>query len=419
MGFDGSLGSYYHFYEEETKREKRGERMKGKQFLQILKVVCVRNLLRLLWLIPIRARTVFFSAYEGKQYSCNPRAVFEAMISDSRFAGFQYVWELNDTEKKKIFPDASVRFVQHNTLRYVFAVMTSKVLITNSGISGTIPLRRKQLNINTWHGGGAYKRVGYGMRGETLEQLFWLELASNQTNFYISSSRSFTEVMTQSVHVPEKHFLPYGMPRNDMFFYEEANRAARERVLTKYGIKNSAFVILYAPTYRGIAGSDRLESASLDVSKIKSAVWERFHKDAVILIRMHYFNRSANIGNDVVAATYYPDMQDLLAASDMLITDYSSSIWDFALTRKPTLLFVPDLQEYDTERGFYTPPTAWPGILCETKEELCSAITGYEEEIYINHIEQYLREAGSYETGEATDKLKQFVIDCIEEVEYK
>lgn len=401
------------------KHEKRGDRMKGKRYLQILKVVCVRNLLRLLWFIPIRSRTIFFSAYEGKQYSCNPRAVFEAMISDSRFDGFRYVWELNDAEKEKLFPNASVRFVRHNTVQYIFAVMTSKVLITNSGISGTIPLRRGQLNINTWHGGGAYKRVGYGMRGETLGQLFWLELASNQTSFYISSSRSFTEVMSQSVHVPEEHFLPYGMPRNDLFFREEDNRAARERVLTEYGIKNGAFVILYAPTYRGSVGNDRLESTSLDVDKIKNAVWEKFHKEAVILIRMHYFNRGASIGNDVVVATHYPDMQDLLAASDMLITDYSSSIWDFALTRKPTLLFVPDLQEYDAERGFYTQPTAWPGILCETQEELCGAIAGYEEEIYSNHIEQYLREAGSYETGEATGKFKQFVIDRVEEVEYK
>lgn len=393
---------------------KKGDRMKEKRGIQIIKTVCIRNLLRLLWIFPIRSRSVFFSAYEGKQYSCNPRAVYEAMINDPRFMEFQYVWELNDPEKKNLLPDASVRFVLHNTLRYVFAVMTSKVLITNSGISGTIPLRRRQLNINTWHGGGAYKRVGYGTRGETSEHLFWLELSSNQTSFYLSSSRLFTEVMTQSVHVPAENFLPYGMPRNDLFFREEASRSARERVLTKYDIKNSAFVILYAPTYRGAAGNDLMESASLDVGKIKSAIWEKFHKDAVILIRMHYFNRSASAEDDVVIATHYPDMQDLLAASDMLITDYSSSMWDFALTRKPTLFFVPDLQEYDAERGFYTRPTTWPGILCRTQEELCSAITGYEEEIYSDHIREYLREAGSYEVGEATCKLKQFVIESLE-----
>ena len=180
-----------------------------RKYVDIVKLLLVRTALKAFWIIPIKKNTLFFSAYEGKQYSCNPRAIFEAMVEAPEFVDTKWIWELNDFTKEKLIAKKPVKIVRHNSFQYILAVLTSEVLITNSGISGTLPLRRCQLNINTWHGGGAYKRVGFGIKTEFKSDSFWLKQTSKQTSIYLSSSKMFTNVMTESVLLPANRFFSF------------------------------------------------------------------------------------------------------------------------------------------------------------------------------------------------------------------
>ena len=107
-----------------------------------------------------------------------------------------------------------------------------------------------------------------------------------------------------------------------------------------------------------------------------------------------------------IDATSYPDMQELLCAADILISDYSSTIWDFSLMKKPCFLYCPDLDYYmNYDRGTYTPIETWPGILCRSNEELEQAILHFNEEEYIKKVEKHHRDLGSYETGHACEQV--------------
>lgn len=383
-----------------------------KKLIRFLRVSLTRAVMRIFWIFPVRKKKIFFSAYEGKQYSCNPRAVFEKLAADPRFAGYRFVWELNRRETRAEVPVPGVRFVAHNSPAYLFAVMTSGVLLTNTGITCRFPLRKKQLSINTWHGGGAFKRVGFSIKSDLSGDLFELAVASKQTTWYLSSSRIFTDAMYGSVMLPRERFLPTGMPRNDLFFDKERCAALREKVLARFGLAPDDLLVLYAPTYRGAVGEDRSSGVPFDARRLCQTLERRFSRPARLMVRMHYYHAGAEESEQqVLSASDYPDMQELLAAADILITDYSSSIWDFALTGRLCLLYAPDLDQYDAERGFYMPPQRWPGLLCTREDELNEAVLSYDEGAYRQRVERYLADAGSYDKGGACER----VIDLIRE----
>ncbi len=364
-----------------------------------------RKILKLLYVFPIEKNKIFFSSYEGKQYTCNPKYIFEAMCENKCFDQYKFVWELNDkTLSKNIQAKYLKRIsgcVKHNSPYYFYSMLTSKYVITNSGVTGAIPVRKDQVNINTWHGGGAYKKVGFANE-DTVDDRESLKLSSDQTDFYLSSSEIFTEVMRDSILLDRKKFLAVGMPRNDMFFNDKIIKKINSKIRKKYSISSNDFLVLFAPTYRGKVGQDDFEGITFDVKSLEKAILNRFDKKMSLMVRMHYFNKKQYKNDDVISVSDYPDMQELLAAADMLITDYSSSMWDFALTKKMCLLYVDDLREYEGNRGLYTPISTWPGIVCGSTEEMINAIETFDEKKYSDKIEKYLNASGSYDKGIAT-----------------
>ncbi len=378
------------------------------KIISFLKIDVTRFLMRIFWVLPLKKNCVFFSAYEGKQYSCNPRAVFEKMAADPYFRDFEFIWELQE-DKRGLIQDPRVKFVSHNSRDYFRAVLTSQYLITNSAVSGRVPVRKKQININTWHGGGAYKRVGFANNGGNAIEQRNLQLASAQTTHFLSSSDAFTRVMSESVILPPERFIPTGMPRNDVFFDSDSCDKLRRQVMERYQLDKDSYWILYAPTYRGAAGQDAFAFDLTPLYRLRSAVEKKTGKKAVLMIRMHYFSAGHQQEENAVGVSDYPDMQELLASVDMLVTDYSSSMWDFGLSGKPCLLYTPDLADYDLERGFYTPPAVWPGILCETEAALLEAVEDFDPAAYQARLAEYYRTMGSYDRGIATAQVLRII----------
>ncbi len=380
-----------------------------KRLVRFIRIDLTRFLMKCFWIFPIKKQQVFFSAYEGKQYSCNPKAVFEKICLDSYFKNFTFVWEINNQKKQDLITDHRVKFVKHNSFKYFYAILTSKFIITNTGIAARIPLRKSQININTWHGGGAYKRVGHAINNDISGDLTELNIASSQTTHFLSSSEIFTNVMMDSVSIPKEHFAPTGMPRNDIFFDAERCNSLRKEILKKYNLNENDFLILYAPTYRGSVGENTFSFDLTPLYNLRTEIEKKFEKKAVLMIRMHYYSDENCQNENAVSVSDYPDMQELLAAVDMLITDYSSSMWDFGLSGKPCILYTPDLKDYDLDRGFYTPPNSWPGILCETENDLIASINSFDEENYKQRLKNYFSEMHSFDKGNATEKVLELI----------
>lgn len=371
--------------------------------IKLVALYIIRFVLSLIKIFPLKKKCVFFMSYNGTQYSCNPRAIYEYM--DSHYADFTFVWCAKESVCVKSCSEKNNSVtVSPNSLKYFLLLISSSYVFVNIELPTYIPKKKNAVWVNTWHAGGAFKKVEYP--SEHLYARVTRKIQARQTDFYISSCRKFTEVMSASTGISKEKFLEIGLPRNDVFFdSDEKKNLISKNVRLQYKIREEDFVLLYAPTFRGDATHGQFEM-KLDIPKIKSALNNRFGKNVVFLVRSHhaiknYFERY----QDVVDVTSHTDMQELILAADALITDYSSCIYDFALTKKPAFLFTPDLEIYLKERGFYMNIGDWPYPYAETNDELERIILSFDEKKSREKINSYFQIVSSYDFGTACKEL--------------
>ncbi|MDR1711099.1 MAG: CDP-glycerol glycerophosphotransferase family protein [Propionibacteriaceae bacterium] len=325
---------------------------------------------------------VFFDA--GGTYSCSPKAIFQGLGEANS------VWSLHRWEDCP--PGA--RAVKWGSPAHYLELLTARVIVVNAALRPFLPIRAGQTVINTWHGGGAYKLTGGGRRLDA--DIVYARRESGRTalTWFLTSSRAFSEAAMSDMLVPPAKLLATGLPRNDVFFTDTAAIAAATR--RKLGLGDEA-IVLYAPTWR-----DANSHPTLSVPQLVEALETRFGKPFRCLYRGHpraFTPRPAGAALDV---TGYPDMQELLCAADVLVTDYSSSIWDFSLTGKPCFLYAPDLADYTLSPGFIRPIDDWRFPLATSNAELVAAIQAFDAAGFATAMDAHHADLGSYETGEAT-----------------
>ncbi|MBQ3688594.1 MAG: CDP-glycerol glycerophosphotransferase family protein [Bacteroidales bacterium] len=367
-------------------------------FKYYIKVI-IRNLLKIFWIFPIDKKKIYFQSFGGKSMNCNPRYIFKYMYE--KYPDYKYVWLLNNEPEERL---KGVTYVKKNTLQWVKEILTSKVLVANDGFFFYIPYRQKHILIETWHGSGAYKKVGMVLKNETNDKKAF-DYISDHLTFFVSGCEKFTEIMSVSRCVKQSVFLPSGMPRNDLFFTPHLIQECNEKIREKYRFNSSDYIVLYAPTYRGTMYSAKCTNL-IDLFLLKNTLKIKYQKEVKILFRGHYFLKNRieyrEFDKDV---SDYPNMQELLCATDMLITDYSSSMWDYSFLYRPCFLFTPDIDEYIKDRGFYTDPYSWGFPICKTNEELAENIQKFDEPKFVAAMKKHHGDLGSYENGTATEKV--------------
>ncbi len=232
--------------------------------------------------------------------------------------------------------------------------------------------------IQTWHACGAFKKVGYSLLDKSFgadEELTQrVPIHSNYDVCLVASEASAVHYAEAFRQPPDRFEWRLGIPRTDVFFGEERLARTREEVRRRYGLTEDRRVILYAPTFRGDTIIYARATDDLDVGLLRSVLGE----DHVLLIRLHPFVRSrTTIGPDLagfaIDVSDYPDINELMLVSDVLVTDYSSAIFEFALLDKPMVFFAPDYEAYEQERGFYFDyRSGVPGPIFETTEALAA-----------------------------------------------
>ena len=389
--------------------------MKMKERLQIAARMAVRKVLKVFLLFPADPHRILFESYDGTAYSCSPKYLSEYLETE-RAGEYDIVWSFREPQEfTDLLKKHRIRMVKKRSLRWFFEYMTAGTLVTNVAAAEVFfPKRRDQLVINTWHAGGAYKRTGViseHVQANTEFQKWRRREQAGRFDVFLSSSPVFTRTNVREAYGFEGPVVKSGLPRNDLFFDEERVQRASKKVRKKFGL--TGYVVLYAPTYRG--NINRTEALPpLPAEVIAKGIKERYGCEATILVRAHYADRANILGNPafprMIDVTDYPDMQELLAASELLITDYSSSIWDFSLFGRPCLLYVPDLASYmEHDRGFYTPISEWPGIVCEDEEQLLEALVNLSEEEAKEKAAAHLGRFGSYENGKACEVTEKVI----------
>lgn len=294
---------------------------------------------------------------------------------------------------------------------YFKEILSSGIIITNAGGISYLPKRKKQKIINTWHGGGPYKKTSTDVYDN-----YWyrkeVKMNCDNTDYILSSCRYFTEKEAHSMGFEAKRCIPAGLPRNDILFGE--HQEIIQKVREYYSISENKKFILYAPTFRSSSNQSTSKMISnyidLDIDSLLSALKAKFGFEWSCGIRLHPKLSDIDMsGMNVINCTTYPDMQELLCCADAVITDYSSLMWDYSFTYRPIFLYASDIEQYERERGFYMPVSEWPYPIAHDNEEMRKNILNFDKELYIKNIKKHHIASGSFETGKACAKVIELI----------
>lgn len=360
---------------------------------------------------PIQENKVFIDCFEGLGYRCNCKYLAEEL----KKYDYEIVWNLSDRAVDDI--PVWITKVKRYSFEYFREAYTSKVCITNDGVEPAIHKREKQLYICSWHGAGPFKKTNIDLCPNDAGLRSSIREMYQNIDIFISPSKFNTQVIRRAFGY-EGEVLECGSPRVDCLM---KHNDFRSRICQRYKIDPKGKIVLYAPTFRkasiGDGGSPvtSFEKYDLKWELIQDAFEKKFKEPTVLLYRFHHmlyrFNESCmNYYQGAINVTLYPDVQELLGAADILITDYSSIMWDFSLQRKPVFLYQNDVEEYIRDRGFYSEIEEWPYIKAKTSEELYEKILQFDNEKYILELNQFLKKYGTFDDGHACKQAVERII---------
>jgi len=352
-------------------------------------------------------KKVVFDSFHGRGYSDNPKAIAEALLAAN--ADAKLVWLVDSEAEAATLPEG-IQPCLTNTPEMVRELSTARVWVDNCRQHAKHK-KKSQFYLQTWHG-FPLKRI----ERDALEALGMAyehdaEQDSKQIDLLLSSSAYDTELLRRCFWY-HGTIAEYGTPRNDIFFHHDPQLGAKVR--EHFSLPATQKIILYAPTYR----ADYSTTAyALDVHRLRVVCARRFGGDWTVLARLHpeMADQSEELfyydGITVLDATAYPDMQELLVAADILVTDYSSCMFDFALTRKPCFLFATDVSDYIKDRNFYFPLPSLPFPLADNNPELLRQVEKFDETEYFRKRQAFFGRLAFREDGKASERCAQWIIE--------
>lgn len=366
---------------------------------------------------PIQPQKIVFDNYMGKGYGCNAKYVAEALLKKYP-EQFEMVWIVSKGEKgRRDIPDW-IRKVDYGSSAALREYATAKIWVSNyhkiSFIKKGLFKRKGQFFIQLWHGSLGIKKIESDVSSLT-EKRGWLKLAkrsSNMVDYWVSNSE-FENNVYRHAFWNVKNVLMYGHPRNDILFGEQKEIVDRVKEIFEIGDKK---VLLYAPTFRE---DYRLDCYLIDFEALLKVLKDRFGGEWVIFVRLHprvrkFSKKIIPQCPDVFDVTYYTDVQELVASADCMITDYSSCIFDFMLTRRPGFIFATDIQEFNTERGFYYPLDTTPFPIATNNDELAENILNFNNERYLERVNDFLIDKGCVEDGHASERVADLIKEILQ-----
>ncbi len=376
-------------------------------------------------LIKVDDKTIMFCCFNGKSYSCSPKAIYEYMISNNRYNDYNYIWSFKDIDEYKFLEkNKNTKIVKQNTTEYKKCLAKAKYWIFNYKIPDYLYPKKNQIFVQCWHG-TPLKRLGCDLEHfdnvlntvKGMKKRYKIE--ASKFSYFISPSKFATDKFISAWNLKEIHkediIVQEGYPRNDFLFNYTEDDA--KKIKHKLGIENDKRkIILYAPTYRANqheAGVGYTYKEEIDFSRLRKIIGNKY----IILFRPHYF--IANIfdfekyNGFVYDVSKIDDINELYIITDMLITDYSSVFFDFANLKRPILFYMYDLEHYrDKSNGFYIDLHELPGPIVKTQKELEKKIIDLDSNF--KYDEKYLKFNRKYnylDDGNASKRVVEKIIN--------
>jgi len=382
-------------------RPKNTREQKKKLFLsRVLKFVQAC----LFWL-PMKKKRVMFYAHDRKGFTCNPKYVALELVKQYGDKA-EIIWVSSYPETCEEVKKLGIEVVKSGSTKEFIKYLRAKFFITNDAFPAWALHKPNQKWMNTWHGAMNYKHIGYDYlmpMSKAKAKLF--KTQNRQPDFYLSGSQFFLDDTSVSFRLDKKVFLPTGLPRNDVFFSDYS--AIADKVRKHYGIEKGVKTVLFAPTFRvGMKSS----TFGLDFDKICNALSNRFGGKWIVLFRNHNFVKAkANYSGAIDVSGYY-DMQELMCLADVLISDYSSCLYDFCFTGKPSFVYATDVENYmKNERSFAYPIDKWPYSIANSNDSLVKNIVAFDEKSFAENIKEHLIDCGAFDNGSASKQAVDII----------
>lgn len=367
------------------------------------------------YLFPVKKNKVVFDNFEGRGFGCNPKYIAKALLETKE--DIDIVWLLKDLNDS--MPEG-IRRVKYDSWKAAYELSTAKIWVDNVRSSRKVRKKKSQFYIQTWHGSIGMKKAEQEVEESLPEN--YVKAAKHDgkiTDLMISNGKYRTDRFLTCFWY-KGEILECGFPRNDILM--NPTDEVRRNVYEKLEIPLNKKIALYAPTFRlnCIDKNDPVGIFRFNYERIREALEKKFGGEFVLLLRMHpniaqnsgMFDYSCNIIN----ATKYSDMQELLAFSDVLITDYSSCMFDSMVAHHAVFLFAKDVDVYTKrERGLLFDFRELPCSLAENEDELLDNIHNYSDTQFVKNCDIFFNEIGFHEPGNASETVANLIVRKIKE----
>ena len=366
----------------------------------------IEQLYREIWNDALKRDKIILANGDGYGFGGNPKYIAQELMKSGK--KLDLVWITGNEELK--MPDG-VRTVQYGTYEHYWELGTAKIWIDNQHKNFFTRKRQGQVYIQTWHGGGPLKKIEFDAEGLPESYLDLCEMNSTIEDLMISPSKFNTQLYKNAFHY-NGEIMECGYPRNDLFW---RGMECKEKMRKLLGVKPEEGIVLFAPTYRKFITED---SDILDLGKARQALERRFGKKYKVLVRFHPFDEEPEKKykwlDEWINVTSYDDVQELLVISDILITDYSSIMWDFSIQKKPVFLFHPDIKRYENERGYYLEFEKMPYIEAFCNDEIQGKIHSFDDRKYMERLSKFLEDYGTFDRGIASKMIAEKIFELIQ-----
>lgn len=336
--------------------------------------------------IPVNPKLVIFISFHGRGYTDNPRAIYEAMLQDEAFNDYEFIWFIKNHKKKNItLPKGQVK--EYFSFPYFFYLSKAKYWVVNCKLPLYIKKKKNQVYLQTWHG-TPLKRLGHDIIAKDDLTFYRSKMSFEEMchsydqdvaryNYMISPNTFSTHVFQSAFHIDPKKIIETGYPRNDFMNHVTDHDIAF--IKERYHLPQSKKIILYAPTWRD---NSYVTSGYTFQLEAHFHLWkEVLGDDYLVLFKPHYlisnhFTIDETLNDFVYSIDANVEINELYVIADLLVTDYSSVFFDYAMLGRPIYFYMYDLKEYQGElRGFYLDiHQDLPGAIYTQEDKLLEAV---------------------------------------------
>lgn len=342
-------------------------------------------------LLPVINNKIVITSYSGRGYSDNPKYITEELLK--RDESLNVICLVKSINEMNLLP-SNIKGCLIGSKKAVYHASTAAVWIDNSR-KDYFKKKKKQLYIQTWHGNCTGKKIEKDAENKLSKSYVKIAIKDSKAIDLIISEGTFMTKIFKKSFWYNGLVAEVGSPRNDIFLDNGLCETTRKKVKQILNISDNKEIILYAPTFRD---NGELLYYNVDFERLLRTCRLKFKTDFVVIVRLHpnIADKShlMTYSDSVIDGSHYQDAQELLAASTVVISDYSSIMFDFTIKNGIAIRYAPDIKEYLEERGWYFELADYPYPIATNNDELNAIIQNFDNKLYLQDVNNFHDKCG-------------------------